>query len=211
MAAFPMRAGGAPDLDQPGARELLGRTLGRIHAIGALRPFVDRPALGGERLGAGRATWLCPRGCRLICGNATRASARSWSRRSRPRTRSVAADPAARGLSPGQYTVAGAGPGIRRPGRLRERAGDPGPVDVPRRHARRAGRQWRNYWRATSALRRSITEQTVRRALHARMLNHAAWVAERWADPAFPKLFPGSAKLASGSRTSTICTSRLAC
>ncbi|HEY6355837.1 MAG TPA: serine/threonine protein kinase, partial [Burkholderiaceae bacterium] len=52
VAAFPMRAGGAPDLDQPGARELLGRTLGRIHAIGALRPFVVRPAMRGERLGA---------------------------------------------------------------------------------------------------------------------------------------------------------------
>ena len=24
----------------------------------------------------------------------------------------------------------------------------------------------------------------------ARMLNHAAWVAERWADPAFPRAFP---------------------
>ena len=47
-----MRAGGAPDLDQPGARELLGRTLGRIHAIGALRPFAVRPAMRADRLGA---------------------------------------------------------------------------------------------------------------------------------------------------------------
>jgi Ser/Thr protein kinase RdoA (MazF antagonist) len=24
----------------------------------------------------------------------------------------------------------------------------------------------------------------------ARMLNHAAWISERWADPAFPRAFP---------------------
>src|SRR4051812_37582076 len=47
VAAFAMQPGGAPDLDQPGARELLGRTLGRIHAIGALRPFALRSALRG--------------------------------------------------------------------------------------------------------------------------------------------------------------------
>ena len=52
LAAFPLRPGGSPDLDQPEARELLGRTLGRIHAIGALRAFVARPSLSGERLGA---------------------------------------------------------------------------------------------------------------------------------------------------------------
>jgi Ser/Thr protein kinase RdoA (MazF antagonist) len=27
-----------------------------------------------------------------------------------------------------------------------------------------------------------------------RMLNHAAWVAERWADPAFPRAFPWAAE-----------------
>src|SRR5476651_748865 len=52
VAAFAMHSGGAPDLDQPGARELLGRTLGRIHAIGGLRPFLLRPAMRADRLGA---------------------------------------------------------------------------------------------------------------------------------------------------------------
>src|SRR5258708_27707675 len=42
LAAFPLRAGGAPDLDQPDARELLGRTLGRIHAIRAPRSLAER-------------------------------------------------------------------------------------------------------------------------------------------------------------------------
>src|SRR5208337_1547266 len=51
IAAFPLRPGGAPDLDQPEARELLGRTLARIHAIGALRPFRVRRILAGDLLG----------------------------------------------------------------------------------------------------------------------------------------------------------------
>ena len=33
-------------------RELLGRTLGRMHAVGALRPFRHRPRMLGGRLGA---------------------------------------------------------------------------------------------------------------------------------------------------------------
>src|ERR1700682_1483480 len=35
LAAFPLCAGTAPELDQAGARELLGRTLARVHAVGA--------------------------------------------------------------------------------------------------------------------------------------------------------------------------------
>src|SRR6202051_3601165 len=35
LAAFPLCAGAAPELDEPGARALLGRTLARIHAARA--------------------------------------------------------------------------------------------------------------------------------------------------------------------------------
>ena len=54
FAAFACRSGGAPELDAAGARQLLGRTLGRIHAIGALQPFRHRNRIDatqyGERL-----------------------------------------------------------------------------------------------------------------------------------------------------------------
>ncbi|MGB8326115.1 MAG: serine/threonine protein kinase, partial [Steroidobacteraceae bacterium] len=53
FAAFPCLAGRAPELDAPGALELLGRTLARIHAVGAVRPFRDRPAISIARLGIG--------------------------------------------------------------------------------------------------------------------------------------------------------------
>ena len=45
FAVFPRHGGRAPELDSPGTLEWMGRFIGRIHAIGALRPFVARPAL----------------------------------------------------------------------------------------------------------------------------------------------------------------------
>jgi Ser/Thr protein kinase RdoA (MazF antagonist) len=43
--------GRAPELDAPEARQIFGRTLARIHQVGALRPFQVRPRIGIRRLG----------------------------------------------------------------------------------------------------------------------------------------------------------------
>jgi Ser/Thr protein kinase RdoA (MazF antagonist) len=51
FAAFPWMVGRAPELDAPEARQIFGRTLARMHQIGALRPFQARPKLGIQRLG----------------------------------------------------------------------------------------------------------------------------------------------------------------
>lgn len=51
FAAFPWMAGRAPELDAPEARQIFGRTLGRLHQIGALQPFAVRPKIGVQRLG----------------------------------------------------------------------------------------------------------------------------------------------------------------
>src|SRR5579872_223166 len=51
FAAFPYLRGGAPELDAPEARELLGRSIARLHQVGAQRPFERRPQIGIERLG----------------------------------------------------------------------------------------------------------------------------------------------------------------
>jgi Ser/Thr protein kinase RdoA (MazF antagonist) len=45
FAVFARRGGRAPNLDDPGVREWLGRFIGRIHAVGRTRPFTQRPAL----------------------------------------------------------------------------------------------------------------------------------------------------------------------
>src|SRR6185437_17020109 len=51
FAAFPYLRGSAPELDAPEARELLGRSLARLHQVGARLPFERRPQIGIERLG----------------------------------------------------------------------------------------------------------------------------------------------------------------
>jgi Ser/Thr protein kinase RdoA (MazF antagonist) len=51
FAAFPYLAGRAPELDDHATLTLLGRTLARVHAVGATARFARRPALGIERFG----------------------------------------------------------------------------------------------------------------------------------------------------------------
>ena len=58
FAVYPRRGGRAPELDDPETLEWLGRFIGRIHAVGALTPFVHRPALDIETLGEEPAEYL---------------------------------------------------------------------------------------------------------------------------------------------------------
>jgi Ser/Thr protein kinase RdoA (MazF antagonist) len=51
FAIFPKLAGRAPELDSVDSLELLGRALGRVHAVGAIGRFARRPRLSIERLG----------------------------------------------------------------------------------------------------------------------------------------------------------------
>ena len=45
FAVFPKHGGRAPELEDSNTLEWMGRFLGRIHAIGALKPFQERPTL----------------------------------------------------------------------------------------------------------------------------------------------------------------------
>jgi Ser/Thr protein kinase RdoA (MazF antagonist) len=51
FSAFPFLRGRAPELDAPEARQLLGRSIARLHQVGARHPFAHRPRIGVERLG----------------------------------------------------------------------------------------------------------------------------------------------------------------
>jgi Ser/Thr protein kinase RdoA (MazF antagonist) len=51
FALFPRRGGHAPELDDPDTQYRLGQFLGRIHAVGAVRPFAHRPALTPDAFG----------------------------------------------------------------------------------------------------------------------------------------------------------------
>src|SRR5882672_11412228 len=51
FAVYPRRGGRTPELEDRKTLEWIGRFIGRIHAVGAARPFADRPALDIESLG----------------------------------------------------------------------------------------------------------------------------------------------------------------
>src|SRR5579859_8173976 len=51
FAVYPKRGGRAPELEDRRILEWIGRFIGRIHAVGAVRPFIVRPALDIESFG----------------------------------------------------------------------------------------------------------------------------------------------------------------
>lgn len=196
VTAFPLQAGAAPELDQPGARELLGRTLGRIHACGARQRFRFRPALEGERLGA--------RARQVVLGSGRLPDA----------LRDRYADLSALLLERIEAVWAPLRPlrtvrlhGDCHLGNLLWRPSGPLFVDLDdcmqgpamqdmwmflSGSADEQRGQWQQLmsgYEQFAAL--DYAEIRLIEALRAtRMLNHAAWIAERWADPAFPRAFP---------------------
>jgi len=62
FAVFPRRGGRTPELEDPKVLEWIGRFLGRIHAVGAARPFVERPELSFETFGEEPRNWLLESG-----------------------------------------------------------------------------------------------------------------------------------------------------
>ncbi|QOY96588.1 serine/threonine protein kinase [Massilia sp. UMI-21] len=51
FAVFPRRGGRAPELGDSATLEWIGRFIGRIHAVGAVRPYTERPALDPRTFG----------------------------------------------------------------------------------------------------------------------------------------------------------------
>lgn len=51
FAVYPKQGGRPPELEQANTLEWVGRFLGRIHAVGAIKPFAERPALNIETFG----------------------------------------------------------------------------------------------------------------------------------------------------------------
>jgi Ser/Thr protein kinase RdoA (MazF antagonist) len=62
FAVFPRRGGRPPELEDPKVLEWIGRFLGRIHAVGATRPFKERPSLDVDTFGNDPRDWLLDSG-----------------------------------------------------------------------------------------------------------------------------------------------------
>lgn len=196
FAAFGWQRGRAPELDAPGARQMLGRSLGRLHCIAAVRPFESRPALGVERLGW-RAREGVLRSALLPAELADRYAAASESLLRQVERALGAAGPLRHIRLHGDCHLGNllwseqgpvfvdlddcmSGPAIQDLWMLLS-----GTPDEQRG-------QWaqllEGYQQFADFDFREVQLIEPLRAL--RMLHHAAWVAQRWDDPAFPRAFP---------------------
>ena len=204
FAVFPRKGGRAPNLDDKSVLEWLGRFMGRIHAIGALAPFSERPALDIQSFGFEPRDWLLSHD--FIPPNLKAA----WTS-----VVSQALDDVAR-----SYERAGTVRNIRLHGDchignvlwLDEGSGNgisAGPHFVDFDDARN-GPAIQDLWMlfpSDKAERKPLVDAVLRgyedfcefndhelqliEALRTlRLLHYSAWLARRWDDPAFPAAFP---------------------
>ena len=196
FAVFPRCGGRAPELDKPDTLQWMGRFLGRIHAVGAVKPFRERPALDIASFGEASRDYLLAH--RFLPDDLLAA----W--------QSVA-DQALDGVRR-CYERAGPVASIRLHGDCH--AGnvlwtDKGPHFVDFDDCR-MGPAAQDLWMLLSGERTDMTRQLGdvlagyedfcefdARELHLvealrtlRLLHYSAWLARRWDDPAFPAAFP---------------------
>ena len=200
FAVYPRQSGRPPELDDPDTLEWMGRFMGRIHAVGALRAFAHRPALNIETFG------VEPRGFLLQNNWIPRELREAWE--------SVSAQ-ALEGVRH-CFERTGGVPALRLHGDCHmgnvlwtEGTEDSGPHFVDFDDCR-SGPAVQDLWMLLSGEREAMTRQLSdvlagyedfyefdRRELHLiealrtlRLLHYSAWLARRWDDPAFPAAFP---------------------
>lgn len=197
FAVYPRRGGRPPELDREDVLERLGMFLGRLHSVGAARPFAARPALGPAEFGhAARAT--------ILDGPFLPDSLRaSWS---------VISEQAVQLAGAAWQTYAVEAGSVRlhgdcHPGNVLWTAAGPHFVDLD---DARQGPPVQDVWMLLSGSRTEMQGQLAAflrgyRAFQTfspaslalieplrtlRLLHYSAWIAKRWQDPAFPQAFP---------------------
>jgi Ser/Thr protein kinase RdoA (MazF antagonist) len=196
FCAFPWMPGRAPELDAGESLTLLGRAIARVHQIGCLRPFRVRPRLTSQRLGWESRDAVLDSG--LIPDDLSR------------RYEEVSAELLA--AVDVVFEAAGDVAAIRihgdcHLGNLLWNERGPVFVDLddcmmgprvqdlwmllsgpPHEQQRQWGEILEGYQQfADFDFREALLVEALRSL---RMLHHAAWVARRWRDPAFPRAFP---------------------
>jgi Ser/Thr protein kinase RdoA (MazF antagonist) len=196
FAAFPYMAGRAPELDDLATLSLLGRTLARIHAVGARARFMHRPALSISRLGEQAQAQVIDSG---FVPEALAAQYELVSEQVIGRVRQ-------------SFEQFGPLPQLRihgdcHAGNILWRENGPLFVDLD---DCMSGPRIQDLWMFLSGDAASpqaswaaimegyemfgefdYAELTLVEPLRSlRILHHAAWIAHRWHDPAFPRAFP---------------------
>ena len=197
FAVYPRRGGRAPELDDREVLEWIGRFLGRIHAVGAAKPFEHRPALDIASFGEEPREYL------LASGFLPPELVKPWT---------TIVDMALVGVR-NAFDRAGDVAKIRlhgdcHPGNILWLP-DEGPHFVDLDDCR-TGPAVQDLWMLLSGDRQSQQRQFIDlltgyedfaefdpRELHLiealrtlRLIHYSAWIARRWNDPAFPAAFP---------------------
>jgi Ser/Thr protein kinase RdoA (MazF antagonist) len=200
FTVYPRRGGRAPELENSDTLEWMGRFLGRIHAIGALRPFTARPSLDIQSFAEEPRDYL-------LANNFIPADLL-------PAYQSVVAL-AIDGVRH-CFDRAGKVPNIRLHGDCHagnvlwtEHGEQQGPHFVDFDDCR-MGPAIQDLWMLLSGDRQAMVKQLADvlagyedffefepRELHLiealrtlRLIHYSAWIARRWDDPAFPAAFP---------------------
>ena len=203
FAVFPRQSGRAPEFDSGSTLEWMGRFLGRIHAIGALKPFTARPELNLQNFGEEPRDFL-RRGDFLpsdlaavyfgVVDQALDGVRRCYARAGMPQMLRLHGDCHAGNVLwlEGEAGTPGVGPWF---------------VDFD---DARMGPAIQDLWMLLSGERADQLRQLADvlagyedfhefdpRELHLvealrtlRLIHYAGWLARRWDDPAFPAAFP---------------------
>lgn len=195
-ALFPRQGGRAPDLERAEHLEWLGRFLGRIHAVGAAGRFHHRAQIDIETLGRASREFILQSGFlpqelvpryREVSDLLLASVERCFQRSSADNRIRLHGDCHAGNLL---WTEAGphfvdfddcaTGPAVQDLWMLL--AGSRPEMESQLHHLLAGYRLFYDFDPAELQLIEAL------RAL--RMLHYAAWIARRWADPAFPRAFP---------------------
>jgi Ser/Thr protein kinase RdoA (MazF antagonist) len=196
FAIFNKHGGRAPELESASTLEWMGRFIGRIHAVGALKPFAHRPALNIDTFGIGPRDFLLshdfiPASLKPAWESAI-ALALDGVRRSFDRAGDVAQIRLHGDCHIGNVLWTDAGPHF---------------VDFD---DSRSAPAIQDLWMLLSGNRSEMTRQLIDiligyedfcdfdpRELHLiealrtlRLIHYSGWLARRWHDPAFPAAFP---------------------
>jgi Ser/Thr protein kinase RdoA (MazF antagonist) len=196
FAAFPWMRGRSPELDAPEARQMLGRSLARIHQIGALRSFQVRPGIGVQRLGwDARAqvlsSELLPEALHerysSVSGALLERVSEAFAAAAGTREIRLHGDCHLGNLlwnehGPVFVDLDDCATGVRVQDLWMMLAGSPA------EQQRQWGELVAGYSQFADFDFRELLLIEPLRSL--RMLHHAAWVVHRWSDPAFPRAFP---------------------
>jgi Ser/Thr protein kinase RdoA (MazF antagonist) len=195
-AVYPRCPGRAPDLESSDVLQWLGRFIGRIHAIGALRPFAERPRLDVDTFGVAARDWLLahdflPRDLvepyRAVAALAIDGARRAFDRAGRLATLRLHGDCHAGNVlwhDDGPHFVdlddAVNGPAVQDLWMLL--SGDRPAMEAQLGHVLSGYEDFAEF---------DDRELVVLEALRTlRLIHYSAWIAKRWHDPAFPAAFP---------------------